>query len=785
MKNKKLEMIKFIKNNKEKIIEYSFLFILIISLLFIFKDFILAKIYYMYGDAGSDTIDQYFPYYINEILGIKNGTLSVWNFNYGLGTSIFNTSFWTFDIFAISLVLESLILGVAKANYLLVWMQIFKIIVIYILSKNYMSYFLKNKFALCLASYLSAMNGYIFLWGQHYFFGTAYFYMILMLCAIEYFLAEKNKRSIIYLALSTASVLIFGYYIAYMVLLVSAIYFIFRYLYITEKVKIKEMCKDFGKCIHGVFTGILLSGVILLPSSYHVLTTSSRLSGAGENIIIRLYNAFINSFNFEYINARLSRLLSNNINEQYLSQTGLYYELPQLFCTIFIFFFLIQWIIYDFKKCKTKKDYTFFALKIFALYFLIFNDASGLILNGFVEPSYRYTYVILPFLAIIVGIVWEKVIIKNKINIWGLLLSTILTFCIFYSSFKEVSGMDIKPIITYGTLLLLIIGFLTLFLINRKNKYANIFIYCFLAVILVNTCFDDFITTKYRKFLIANSYTLTWDNQFNLTNDTGKAINFIKENDKSFYRIEKNYIDFVLLGDSFIEQNSSVVWYNSAINPSIDAFYKNIYRNSYQAPHLKTFSLKDDSDLQALYLTNSKYILSKQSLDNKDLEEINKIGDVYIYKNINTNSIAKWYNQTISEDEYMELSEEEKSEKLYNYAIVNENLDIVENSNAIVSEFNLLSQTKVSGEVTADNLGLLMVAIPNEEGWNAYIDNNLVDTYKVDYGFIGIVVPEGKHEIEIRYTTPKMKEGIILSLIGLVDLIAIFFVYNNKKISDM
>lgn len=783
-KNKKIKMIELIKDNKDKIIELSFLFILIISLLFIFKDFILAKIYYMYGDAGSDTIDQYFPYYINEILGIKNGNLSVWNFNYGLGTSIFNTSLWTFDIFAILLVLESLIFGVGKVHYLLVWMQIFKIIVIYILSKKYMSYFLKNKFALCLASYLSAMNGYIFLWGQHYFFGTAYFYMILLLCAIEYFLAEKNKKSIIYLALTTASVLIFGYYIAYMVLLVSAIYFIFRYLYITEKVKIKEMCKDFGKCIHGVVTGILLSGTVLLPACYHVITTSSRLVGAEQNIISKLFNAFTSSFNFEYINIRLNRLISNNINKQYLLQNGFYYELPQLFCTIFILFFLIQWIIYDFKKCKTKKDYTFFTLKIVALYFLIFNNVSGLILNGFVETKYRYTYVILPFLALIVGIVWEKIIIKNKINIWGLLLSTILTFGIFYSSVKEVSGMGIRSIITYGALLFLIIGFLTLFLINKRNKYANIFIYCFLAIVLVNTCFDDFITTKYRKFVIANSYTLTWDNQFNLKNDTGKAIKFIKENDKSFYRIEKNYIDFSLLGDTFIEQNSSVVWYNSTINPNINAFYKNIYPNANKGS-FKAFSLEDAYDSQALYLTNSKYILSKQPLDIKILEEINKIGEVYIYKNINTNSIAKWYNQTISEDEYMELSEEEKSEKLYNYAIVNENLDIVENSKAIVSEFNLVSQTKISGEVTTDNSGLLMVAIPNEEGWNAYIDNDLVDTYKVDYGFIGIVVPEGKHDIEIRYTTPKMKEGIILSLTGLVSLIVIFFVYNNKKISDM
>ena len=78
----------------------------------------------------------------------------------------------------------------------------------------------------------------------------------------------------------------------------------------------------------------------------------------------------------EYMNIRLSRLMSNNLlfaNNDLDLQTGIYYELPQLFCTLFIFFFLIQWIIYEFKKAKTKKDYIFLVLKLIALYLLIFN----------------------------------------------------------------------------------------------------------------------------------------------------------------------------------------------------------------------------------------------------------------------------------------------------------------------------------------------------------------------------------------------------------------------------
>lgn len=784
MKNyKKFKILNSVKNKENKIVEIIFWCILIISLLFIFKDFINGTLYYMYKDAGSDTINQYYPYYINEVLGIKDGILSVWNFNYGLGTSIFNTNAWTFDIFSILLVLVGVISGASKVQYLLVWMQIIKIVIIYILSKKYISYFLKDKIAICLASYLSAMNGYIFLWGQHYFLGTSYFYMLLMLCAIEYFLLERNTKSIVYLALITASLLIFSYYVGYMILFVSAIYFVCRYIYINKEFKLKEVSKNFGKCIYGVITGVLLSGIIFIPSCYHIITSSSRLSGGEETIIAKICQSFANSFNLEYINSTLSRLMSNNllfISEQIDQKTAGYYELPQLFCTVFIFFFLIQWIIYDFKKSRSKNDYIFFTLKLLALYFLIFNQTTGLILNAFVAVSYRYTYVVLPFLSLIIGIIWEKVINKNEINIWGLIISTILSLYVWKYSMNSLVSINYE--IAYTILILLTMGFISLFLINKKNKYSNLIKYIFLIIIIITTCYDDNITTTYRKTVNSEGFPLIWDGS-ELTNDTGKAIKWIKENDKSFYRIEKKYTNFSESGDSFIGQNSSVFWYNSTINPYIDEFYKNIYPNSYVAKHYKAYSLNNQTDLQALYLTNSKYILSKEIIDMKGIDQINQIGEIYIYRNTNTESIAKWYSKTISEDEYIELTDEEKSKKLYDNAIINENINIDENSSADVSEFNLISQTKISGDVSANKTGLLMIAIPNEEGWETYIDDNLVDTYKVDYGFIGIVVPEGEHNIELKYTVPKIKEGLILSIVGVFSLIVMLIISNKKCIN--
>ena len=770
-------------SKKDNKVDKIFWAILILSLCVIFYNFIIGNAYYMYYDIGSDTKDQYFPYFLNEVLNLKDGMFSTWNFQYGLGESLFSVNAWTFDIFSMILVLVSFIIGASKLQYFLVWMQILKIIVVFILSKKYLSYFLKDRTSICLASYLSAMNGFLFLWGQHYFLGTSCVYILLMLCAIEYFLAKKSKKSLIYLALSTASLLIFSYYIAYMVLAVSGIYFVFRYIYIQRKIEIKPMITSFGKCLYGVIIGMLLSGIIFVPSCYHILTSSSRLSNAGTNIFTRIVQSFTHSFNFDYVQTRLSRLMSNNLlcmNDNVNYQNTNYYELPQLFCTIFIIFFLVQWIIYEFKKLKTKKDYTFFVLKLVALYLLIFNGVSGLILNAFAYEAYRYTYLAIPFLALIVGIVFEKVIKENKINIWGLIISAGLSIGVWWISYQKVTIENIN--VAQLMLIFLIIGFIVLMFINKKNKHSKVFMGIFIFLIISTTIFDDYITTNHRKYKEASDFPLTW-NKSELIDDTGKAVSWIKENDKSFYRIEEyGYSNISTFGDPFIYQLPSTTWYNTTSSEDICEFYDNVYPNANFLKYYKITSLKDEADLQALYLLNSKYILTKGPIDIDGVEEINRFGEVYVYNNTKTNSIAKWYTKTITKDEFAQLEGNERNSKLYDYVITNDSIKLDENARATVSEFNLIKQTELTGNVMSEGTGLLMLSVPAQEGWNVYIDDELVENYKVDYGFIGVVVPTGEHEIKLKYSVPKIEIGIIFSCIGLINLaIIIILIRKNEK----
>ncbi len=70
-------------------------------------------------------------------------------------------------------------------------------------------------------------------------------------------------------------------------------------------------------------------------------------------------------------------------------------------------------------------------------------------------------------------------------------------------------------------------------------------------------------------------------------------------------------------------------------------------------------------------------------------------------------------------------------------------------------------------------------------GWKAYIDGNQTEMYKVNHGFMGIVVPSGNHKVEFRYAPPSffISKYISLSLSSLTvgGLIIILLVNIKKK----
>ena len=91
---------------------------------------------------------------------------------------------------------------------------------------------------------------------------------------------------------------------------------------------------------------------------------------------------------------------------------------------------------------------------------------------------------------------------------------------------------------------------------------------------------------------------------------------------------------------------------------------------------------------------------------------------------------------------------------------------------------------KISGQINAENKGILMIPICVNEGWEAWIDGQETDILKADYAFMAIEIDEGEHFIELKYHTPGFRVGMVISLAGIVlwfGMVVIGVLKYNKK----
>ena len=216
--------------------------------------------------------------------------------------------------------------------------------------------------------------------------------------------------------------------------------------------------------------------------------------------------------------------------------------------------------------------------------------------------------------------------------------------------------------------------------------------------------------------------------------DTTHILEYLKEHDDSFYRVEKTYHDFSATGDSLLQNYAPVSMYCSTMSGSLKTFYEKMY------PTEEYRYIKHDLD-GALYddafaITNTKYILSWTKLDWDYLEEIYEYDGTYVYRNLHAGSIASLYYDGKEADR--------------------------------TSHFVRKTDACVEGSVDAKEDGTLMLAIPYRKGWNVYVDGVRQQIREYDYAFIATDIEAGQHTVVAKYENRLYVIGALLSLAGVV-----------------
>ncbi len=84
-------------------------------------------------------------------------------------------------------------------------------------------------------------------------------------------------------------------------------------------------------------------------------------------------------------------------------------------------------------------------------------------------------------------------------------------------------------------------------------------------------------------------------------------------------------------------------------------------------------------------------------------------------------------------------------------------------------------------ETNADKPAVLVVSEAHYPGWSARLDGQATAIYATDYLLRGIVLPAGRHRVELRYTAPAALSGLGFSVLTLGVLLGLVWRANRNK----
>ncbi len=441
-------------------------------------------------------------------------------------------------------------------------------------------------------------------------------FLIFSLIEIDrYFKNRKKSRLIISIFLMILS----SFYFSISGLFVIVFYGFSVYLSQTEKLEIKSIAKSGIKFLIPIFTAILMSGILLIPT-FASLLESNREKSATISLISLI------SPNFEML--------------KYL------YHPYGIGLTSIILTMLLAGIIYK----KRNEKFLSIGIIIFTIFpFFVY------LLNG---GLYIEDKVLIPFLPII-GLLLALFLQKLELNqnnfrkkaLYFFIITIFLTLFFIKQTNLWIVGFADAIIMLFGYFI--------------YQKYNKIFILIFPVIIIL------FITNIIVINPVNMVNNLTYQKIFN--KDINYALSDLENNDFAKYRIDSLVntnlnINRITLNNQYI---TSV--YSSSYNKNYMNFRKNIFQ--LEKPNRNILMQSVSFDPLFLNFMGVKYIRSNFPPVGYTL--LKKIGDIKIYQNNNVLPLAYSTSQIISQNDYLKIEYPYNQEILLHRAVIDKEITTI------------------------------------------------------------------------------------------------------------
>ncbi len=810
---------------------------LIIILYGIILTFLLLGINNLYG-SSTDWINQHsvIPEYFRNTFYETGNLLPNFAFNLGAGQNIFNYAYYGFlsPIILISYLLPFInmttyVITASILLYLLSGLLIYR----FLTSNKY-----SDKTSLILSLCFLSLSPLTYHFHHHIMFVWYIPFLILALMGVDQYV-NKNKSFL--LMISVFLIIMTNYYYSVTSIVVVLIYGLYKLINKNDKFTWKIFLQDILKSAIRIIIPILLAGIILMPSLYVTLSSgrTSINSTTLTNLILPnvsevLYRSYTMGLTSLFLIAPLGLIFSKKKNKgevilsiivliftlipffMYALNGFLYVRGKVLIPFVVLYIFILAKFIEHLKNDNVNLKYILGSFTIILLLFLLGKNA---------DKFFKLFYIVIILESSITYIsIWYFSKKKNeKILLLPLLLVLIISsfvnnFSEHYVSineYKEINNKDITNLIdnisdnNFYRTNTNILPYLTA---NKSYKYnyysTNIYSSNY------NNYYWDFYNfktgnnIKYRNaFITAGADNVLFDDFMGIkyiidTKDKGPNYEKIKTSGKLGLYKNKSALPIIYITEkvgSYEEYNKLEFPFNMEYminNPVV----KEKGTTNYKTKINETKLVKKDSyDFNLKKNTKYNYKL-KNPIQNKiliitfdmDYNGSCKEKDSIITINGITNKLTckDWmYHNQNKRFEYV-ISNSNN--------ITNLNIEIGKGKYKIsniktyimdypINTYNSLKNIKINrsksiitASINTNSSKNVITSIPYDDGFSVYVDNKQIDKEIVNTSFLGFKIEKGNHNIKIKYNSPWLKLGYLLTFIGLL-LMLVVLLYERFK----
>lgn len=638
-----------------------------LSALLVYYQYVFGNSLFLFNDIGADTQQQYIMQYNSIVNHIRNGNFSIWDFSNGFGTSLLHLNL--FDPSLALLFLCGSIFGPEVMAYFLIYLHIGKMVLAGLMCYQFLSCFSFSSKSRLLASYLYAFNGFLIVWGQHYQFSMISVYLPLFLYLLEK--ALQRDRFSPSIPLITTCIIIYSYYTGYMTMITGGIYLIVR-LFFMEKISWKKRFHRFFLNCGSMILGICMGLFSLLPGFALVTNVSSRLENS-TGLFQRIFSnlapypwRYYPTLLFRFFSSNLEGIGNDTIQMPYCGYAN-YYEAPNVFFSTLFVILAVQFLFSLFRnkeECKIRLTQWFLVFLVGTSLLLMI---GSLIFNGFSAPFSRHTFLLMPLFALLTAKMSDEILDRKFFSYVGASFTILNMIILYYLCYKRIA---VTPSAKLNILVLCGTGVLLIFLLFLASKKQLIFrlrpmlLYSLIFFCTaLNVICDSHITVRGRSS-VAKGDPAYFNYLYN--DDMNRLLNYLSENDPTFYRLEKTTANVSLCMESCAQNYRGISSYNSTMNRNIIEFTEHMLPNM----NLVNFSrityrhILHDDVFATLF--GIKYLVSSDGTYNSDSYRlIKQFGSLYLYENQYPASIGRLYSHTIDKASY-----EADASKIDNSALI-------------------------------------------------------------------------------------------------------------------